>query len=97
VSEFKQADGRLELIWEETGSSSQQGRGGREGGEEEEGGWGEGGERQATREASQSVVDTLLRDRDPRFARSEFVGFMTSLSRGEIEFEGNTVGKGWWW
>lgn len=55
------------------------------------------GSKAATRAASAAVLEALRessagRGPSAKLARSEFVGFISQLSRGELELEGNTVG-----
>jgi hypothetical protein len=63
-----------------------------------EGEVGLGDDRAATRAASAAVLEALRggsagREGGEKLARSEFVGFISQLSRGELELEGNTVGR----
>lgn len=58
-----------------------------------------GDDKAATRAASAAVLDALRESsrgkeegEKGKLARSEFVGFISQLSRGELELEGNTVG-----
>lgn len=53
-------------------------------------------DRAATRAASAAVLEALRessagRRESAKMARSEFVGFISQLSKGELELEGNTV------
>jgi hypothetical protein len=55
------------------------------------------GSKAATRAASAAVLEALRessvgRGPSAKLARSEFVDFISQLSRGELELEGNTVG-----
>lgn len=61
----------------------------------------DGADKEATRRASAAVLEALRESsagkgegERSKLARSEFVGFISQLSRGEVELEGNTVG-GW--
>ena len=57
----------------------------------------DGEDKAATRAASTAVLEALRESSagkapNAKLARSEFVGFISQLSRGELELEGNTVG-----
>ena len=60
----------------------------------------DGDDKAATRAASAAVLAALREgatggeETSGKLARSEFVGFLSGLARGELELEGNTVRKG---
>jgi len=41
--------------------------------------------------ATSAIVDTLSADRNPKFQQSQFLKFVSKMSRGELEVEGNQV------
>ena len=41
--------------------------------------------------ATSAIVDTLSADGNPKFQQSQFLKFVSKMSRGELEVEGNQV------